>query len=491
MAINDLKTDLTNLLSSNKAYNIARKAVGAEIVHEGRLYINTVGSASMEALKRGLKIGFGDSKKAQQLINANATEFSDAFMNKKVLEVLNTFNGGEILGKYKGGKFGRGVGAYNIDAKQWGFICIPAKGGIYFNFVREFNRAIFQAWKDDKNVIDGKLADNVKNLKNAEPYVEGFPDQSFDPVTQTSGVRTTHMDSSVYEGYVLLKAEELQAALNIDIDEINIPKALIEGLRGELKEDIKAKKNTLTNKRTIQLTLNKRDFPIPLDLAPLKKSMAPGFEKLLAEMKYINPKTAADAKGSETFKSKAQRMAKNRMETSIVKELRSVKKAKLKVKGTKTKKVKSEKRQAILKKGTKSKAKAKKLSIAQRVSVAKFVQGKRKEKGSKEKGSSDSLIKIRSYIQKRLPAEVRRNMGRPQLINRTGRFSNSVNLLKLTQGQNTVVAKYTYMMNPYETFENTGQRKWPLAYNPKPLIAKSIRNLAIGRIEQKITVRRM
>jgi hypothetical protein len=54
-----------------------------------------------------------------------------------------------------------------------------------------------------------------------------------------------------------------------------------------------------------------------------------------------------------------------------------------------------------------------------------------------------------------------------------------------------VVAKYTYLLNPYATFENAGQRRWPLAYNPKPLIAKSIRNLAQGRIEQKLTVRRV
>ena len=82
-------------------------------------------------------------------------------------------------------------------------------------------------------------------------------------------------------------------------------------------------------------------------------------------------------------------------------------------------------------------------------------------------------------------------MGRPALMNRTGRFSNSVQLLSLTEGQNTIVAKYAYLLNPYATFENAGQRKWPLAYNPKPLIAKSIRNLAQGRIEQKLTVRRV
>ena len=92
-------------------------------------------------------------------------------------------------------------------------------------------------------------------------------------------------------------------------------------------------------------------------------------------------------------------------------------------------------------------------------------------------------------------------MGRPALINRTGIFSNSARLMSLRPAANTIVAKYTYMLTGggtsknrqgvYETFENTGSRSWPAGYNPKPLIAKSIRNLAKGRIEQKLTLRRV
>ena len=116
------------------------------------------------------------------------------------------------------------------------------------------------------------------------------------------------------------------------------------------------------------------------------------------------------------------------------------------------------------------------------------------EKGGGKQASTSQaadLARLKQYINRRLPAEVRRNMGRPGLQNRTGRFSNSVQLLSLQQAQNTAMAKYTYLLSPYQTFENTGRRRWPLAYNPKTLIAKSIRNLAQGRIEQKLTVRRV
>jgi hypothetical protein len=97
-----------------------------------------------------------------------------------------------------------------------------------------------------------------------------------------------------------------------------------------------------------------------------------------------------------------------------------------------------------------------------------------------------------SRINKRLPAEVRRQMGRPALINRTGRFSNSAKLLHLKATRGGLTGKYSYLLRPYETFENTGERQWSLGYNPKPLIAKSIRSLAqqITKTKMGITLRR-
>jgi hypothetical protein len=121
------------------------------------------------------------------------------------------------------------------------------------------------------------------------------------------------------------------------------------------------------------------------------------------------------------------------------------------------------------------------------------VPSMRREKGA-ERGTTEGaaqLARLKKYIQSKLPAEVRRNMGRPALRNITGRFSSSVQLVSLIEGRNTLIAKYTYLLSPYETFENTGKRSWPLAYNPKTLIAKSIRNLAQGRIAQKLTLRRV
>lgn len=96
------------------------------------------------------------------------------------------------------------------------------------------------------------------------------------------------------------------------------------------------------------------------------------------------------------------------------------------------------------------------------------------------------IAKLITLINKRLPAEVRRNMGRPALINQTGRFSNSVELESLRPTAGGLSGVYNYMTSPYETFENTGKKRWPNGYNPKPLIAKSVRNLAMQYTTQKL-----
>jgi len=107
------------------------------------------------------------------------------------------------------------------------------------------------------------------------------------------------------------------------------------------------------------------------------------------------------------------------------------------------------------------------------------------------------LIRIRNKVNRKLPKEIQENMGRPALINRTGRFANSAVLADLRPSSTgkTIMAKYTYMLDPYQTFENTGIRKWPLGFNPKPLISRSIRNLAEKETREKfglgITTRRI
>lgn len=135
------------------------------------------------------------------------------------------------------------------------------------------------------------------------------------------------------------------------------------------------------------------------------------------------------------------------------------------------------------------------ITSSMKVAAASRPKGGEKGKG----GAADNkdfanqmrhLLKVKRAINQRLPAEVRRNMGKPALTNRTGRFSNSVHVESMIPAAQTLMVKYSYRLNPYETFENTGKKKWPTGYNPKPLIAKSIRGLALGLTDEKLTIRR-
>ena len=113
----------------------------------------------------------------------------------------------------------------------------------------------------------------------------------------------------------------------------------------------------------------------------------------------------------------------------------------------------------------------------------------------KKEDNNRDLLKLEALINKRLPAEVRRNMGRPALTNRSGTFSNSPEILKLSRTKTGLTADYTYMKTGggtpprtnqpgvYQTFESSG--RWPVGYNPKDLIKKSIRELAVQYTDEK------
>jgi hypothetical protein len=132
--------------------------------------------------------------------------------------------------------------------------------------------------------------------------------------------------------------------------------------------------------------------------------------------------------------------------------------------------------------------------------IAKRLPKANKQAATTEKGQGHNdfaiaaagLLAVKRAINKRLPEEVRRNMGRPALRYRTGRFAESTQVESITPSARTLMVKYTYRLNPYETFENTGSKKWPSGYNPKPLISKSIRGLALSMFKiTALTTRRV
>ena len=118
-------------------------------------------------------------------------------------------------------------------------------------------------------------------------------------------------------------------------------------------------------------------------------------------------------------------------------------------------------------------------------------KGKASVKGNK-KASAPRLSKAKktftsnplamvAMLNKNLPEAVRRNMRPPSLVNRTGRFSESVKVLEYTEtAKGFPSIGYTYDKEPYQVFEmGAGDSRWATPdRDPRMIIDRSIREVA-------------
>lgn len=87
-------------------------------------------------------------------------------------------------------------------------------------------------------------------------------------------------------------------------------------------------------------------------------------------------------------------------------------------------------------------------------------------------------LALKEMINAVLPDEILKNMGSPALNNRTGRFRNSAQVTNALVGpRGGVNIEYTYMKNPYETFE-PGGAMGSTQRDPKKLIGNTIKEIA-------------
>jgi hypothetical protein len=102
-----------------------------------------------------------------------------------------------------------------------------------------------------------------------------------------------------------------------------------------------------------------------------------------------------------------------------------------------------------------------------------------------------NLINLQNLINASLVQRVKANMGtgnRRDILNlRTGRFAESVKVERMSEGrQGMITAFYTYMKNPYQTFEPGFKQGSPKSRDPKLLIAKSIREIAAQQVANRL-----
>lgn len=123
--------------------------------------------------------------------------------------------------------------------------------------------------------------------------------------------------------------------------------------------------------------------------------------------------------------------------------------------------------------------------------IAKLPKGTRKTKDV-ESGAGNNLMQkafeTRAFVNSRLSKTIKGNMGRPSLINQTGRFADSAQVTNAMAVGNQIHLDYSYN-NAYRVFEDG--RDYPAGFDPRPLIERSIRELAAARLETKFTLRRV
>lgn len=106
-------------------------------------------------------------------------------------------------------------------------------------------------------------------------------------------------------------------------------------------------------------------------------------------------------------------------------------------------------------------------------------------------GKFYSLTGLQNFINNSLSKRIRENMGTGDSKNilnyRTGRFAKSAKVTRLTLGRDGMLsAYYSYMKNPYATFSEGGQQQFPRSRDPKLLISKSIREIAITQVSNRL-----
>ena len=112
-------------------------------------------------------------------------------------------------------------------------------------------------------------------------------------------------------------------------------------------------------------------------------------------------------------------------------------------------------------------------------------QGKLKKLRIAGHRGTTNLLALTDLINEALPKRVEDNMHRPFLEYKTGRFADSTEVSYITQGRSGALTMYyTYMKYPYQTFE-PGFVQGHKGYDPRPLIAKSIREIATGLVSEK------
>ena len=322
---------------------------------------------------------------------------------------------------------------------------------------------------------------------------DGGTSGTYSQLLTDGGVKKSHRESSTTGVKILESFLNNAPAITFENSTLQVSKFAEHYLSGiELKARNKRLEKKLGGVKVpgqnhlieVRLSTNKQE---KTDLKPIKKAAEEYIANFVKEEIAAGRILSGDEEGSKSYNDSLRDAAVK----AVVDKFTT--KNNIKVK-RKPKIAKTKKHDYTVSVGNKSnrykgKTKKKNLSLAGSAAVMRAASSVRDKAGRPAKQKSPAQIK--QYINAGLHNEIQRNMGRPALNYVSGQFARSAYLTNLRAGPKSMIGEYTYQLDPYQTFENTGQAQWPLGYNPKPLIARSIRNLALKHTQSKFTLRRV
>ena len=144
-----------------------------------------------------------------------------------------------------------------------------------------------------------------------------------------------------------------------------------------------------------------------------------------------------------------------------------------------------------VKMSTKTKSEGKGSKTGGKVAISAMTLRTRKAKRRATDSAAARPLQMMVMINKELPQTIKANMDLPALQNRTGRFAESVKVVDAVQTRQGFPSfGYTYQKNPYQTFE-PGFAQGSPERDPRALISRSIREIAVDLAIGRLYTRRL
>ena len=332
----------------------------------------------------------------------------------------------------------------------------------------------FTAFTRVKFAYRGVMNDYFKDLQD---YLRNH--KSLDTIKTKSGTEKASImhffdaghdkNAGVFERFLDSKTASIMSALNSTTNAASNASrdAIIKQMNDALGIDLEIKKVDDLDSIIIKIESSSSNRSRGAKQGLRSKELRRKIKSYLA-----NKANLQNLSGSDSLKQK--KIKETRKE--ILEPFKKVSGVKVKAKNTKPKKS----RKTPVKKSVKPNIKATTAKTAISVSPRKT---KRKEAAT----TVPDMLQIVAMINKQLPDTVRKNMTSPALVNRSGRFAESVrvtDVAKTPKGFPSI--GYTYARNPYEVFEmGSGNVRATPERDPRQLIDRSIREIAaqfaIGR----------